>query len=92
MLSQEAKLKELVTRYSQFINFPIYLLTDKEVDVPIPAEELEAQKKETEEAKKDGERAGMTGRGERGRLDRLSVWVGRKQGQGGQAGTGLQRT
>lgn len=33
--AQEAKLKELVTKYSEFTNFPIYLLTEKEVDVPI---------------------------------------------------------
>jgi heat shock protein 90kDa beta len=32
---QESKLKELVSRYSEFINFPIYLLTEKEVEVPI---------------------------------------------------------
>lgn len=31
---EEAKLKELVARYSEFINFPIYLYASKEVDVP----------------------------------------------------------
>ena len=36
---QEAKLKELVGKYSQFINFPIYLYASKEVDVPLDDEE-----------------------------------------------------
>lgn len=31
---EETKLKELVARYSEFINFPIYLYASKEVDVP----------------------------------------------------------
>lgn len=31
---EEAKLKELVGKYSEFINFPIYLYASKEVDVP----------------------------------------------------------
>ena len=31
--AQEAKLKELVQKYSEFINFPIYLLTSKQVEV-----------------------------------------------------------
>lgn len=31
---EEAKLKELVARYSEFINFPIYLYASKEIDVP----------------------------------------------------------
>lgn len=32
---QETKLRDLVARYSEFIHFPIYLLTEKEVDVPV---------------------------------------------------------
>jgi hypothetical protein len=32
---EEAKLKELVGKYSEFINFPIFLLSEKEVEVPI---------------------------------------------------------
>lgn len=31
---EEAKVKELVARYSEFINFPIYLYASKDVDVP----------------------------------------------------------
>jgi heat shock protein 90kDa beta len=30
--AQEGRLKELVQKYSEFINFPIYLLTSKEVE------------------------------------------------------------
>eukprot|EP00898_Chlorokybus_atmophyticus_P002389 jgi/Chlat1/3150/Chrsp21S03368 len=37
----EEKLKELVSKYSEFINFPIYLLTTKEVDVEVPVEDGE---------------------------------------------------
>ncbi|KAE9617250.1 hypothetical protein Lal_00034824 [Lupinus albus] len=36
---EESKLKELVKRYSEFINFPIYIWASKEVDVEIPADE-----------------------------------------------------
>ncbi|XP_020203653.1 endoplasmin homolog isoform X1 [Cajanus cajan] len=36
---EESKLKELVKRYSEFINFPIYLWASKEVDVEVPADE-----------------------------------------------------
>ena len=35
----EAKLRELVKRYSEFINFPIYLYESKEIDVPLEDEE-----------------------------------------------------
>mmetsp|Transcript_14050 Transcript_14050/g.42403 ORF Transcript_14050/g.42403 Transcript_14050/m.42403 type:complete len:949 (-) Transcript_14050:289-3135(-) len=42
---QEGKLRDLVSQYSEFINFPIYLLTTKEVEkeVPLTEEELEQQ-------------------------------------------------
>ncbi|XP_021999771.1 endoplasmin homolog isoform X3 [Helianthus annuus] len=36
---EESKLKELVKKYSEFINFPIYLWATKEVDVEVPADE-----------------------------------------------------
>ncbi|KAE8659853.1 Endoplasmin-like protein [Hibiscus syriacus] len=35
---EEGKLKELVKRYSEFINFPIYIWASKEVDVEVPAD------------------------------------------------------
>lgn len=31
--------QELVKRYSEFINFPIYIWASKEVDVEVPADE-----------------------------------------------------
>ncbi|GIL68672.1 hypothetical protein Vafri_21916 [Volvox africanus] len=46
----EAKLKELVQRYSEFINFPIYLQTEKEVEVPVEEEAEEAKEDKEEEA------------------------------------------
>ncbi|CAK9155452.1 unnamed protein product [Ilex paraguariensis] len=39
---EENKLKELVKKYSEFINFPIYLWASKEVDVEVPADEDES--------------------------------------------------
>ncbi|XP_073223265.1 endoplasmin homolog isoform X1 [Cicer arietinum] len=39
---EEFKLKELVKRYSEFINFPIYIWASKEVDVEVPADEDES--------------------------------------------------
>ncbi|XAR64202.1 hypothetical protein NMG60_11024455 [Bertholletia excelsa] len=39
---EESKLKELVKKYSEFINFPIYLWASKEVDVEVPAEDDES--------------------------------------------------
>ncbi|OIV97455.1 hypothetical protein TanjilG_10979 [Lupinus angustifolius] len=36
---EESKLKELVKRYSEFINFPIYIWASKEVDVEVPADD-----------------------------------------------------
>ncbi|KXZ42735.1 hypothetical protein GPECTOR_121g435 [Gonium pectorale] len=51
----EAKLRELVQRYSEFINFPIYLQTEKEVDVPVEAEEAKEEEKEEEAAEEEEE-------------------------------------
>eukprot|EP00268_Persea_americana_P025144 TRINITY_DN244_c0_g1_i12.p1 TRINITY_DN244_c0_g1~~TRINITY_DN244_c0_g1_i12.p1 ORF type:complete len:817 (+),score=200.54 TRINITY_DN244_c0_g1_i12:69-2519(+) len=48
---QEDKLKELVKKYSEFINFPIYLWASKEVDVEVPADEDESgEEEETSES------------------------------------------
>ncbi|KAK9063923.1 hypothetical protein SSX86_017795 [Deinandra increscens subsp. villosa] len=58
---EESKLKELVKKYSEFINFPIYLWATKEVDVEVPAEEDDSSDDEekpaesTEEEKEDEE-------------------------------------
>jgi heat shock protein beta len=46
------KLKELVKKYSEFINFPILLKTTKEVEEEVPVEEDE-EKKDGDEEKKD---------------------------------------
>ncbi len=40
-------LQELVKKYSEFINFPIYLWSSKEVDVEVPVDEDEEADKET---------------------------------------------
>ncbi|XP_078448296.1 chaperone protein htpG family protein [Wolffia australiana] len=44
---EEAKLKELVKKYSEFINFPIHLWATKEIDVEVPADENESTEDET---------------------------------------------
>lgn len=49
---EEDTLKNLVKRYSEFINFPIYLLVTKTVDVEVPIEET-ADDKKAEEKKDD---------------------------------------
>ncbi|KAK6277939.1 hypothetical protein POUND7_018262 [Theobroma cacao] len=43
---EEGKLKELVKKYSEFINFPIYIWASREVDVEVPAEEDESSDEE----------------------------------------------
>jgi len=40
--AEPTKLRELVSKYSEFMNFPIYLQTEKEVDVPAE-EDVEAK-------------------------------------------------
>eukprot|EP00798_Chlamydomonas_sp_ICE-L_P027680 gene27680-7322_t len=50
--ADDSKLRELVSTYSEFINFPIFLLSEKEVDVPI---EEEADADESAETKDENE-------------------------------------
>ncbi|KAK4782224.1 hypothetical protein SAY86_016326 [Trapa natans] len=45
----ESKLKDLVKRYSEFINFPIHLWASKEVDVEVPAEDDESDEEDSSE-------------------------------------------
>lgn len=45
---EEDTIKQLIKKYSQFINFPIYMWTSKTVEEEVPVEE-EAPKKETPE-------------------------------------------
>ncbi|KAK9808251.1 hypothetical protein WJX73_003622 [Symbiochloris irregularis] len=49
----EAKLRELVSKYSEFIDFPIYLYASKEVDVPAGDEEEEEPAEADESADDD---------------------------------------
>ncbi|CAI9116978.1 OLC1v1018282C1 [Oldenlandia corymbosa var. corymbosa] len=46
----EFKLKDLVKKYSEFINFPIYLWASKEVDVEVPADDDESSDDEEEKS------------------------------------------
>lgn len=39
-------LQDLVKKYSEFINFPIYLWASKEIDVEVPADEDESTEEE----------------------------------------------
>jgi len=54
---EEDKLKELVGKYSEFINFPIYLWNSEEVEeeVPLSDEELAEQASKAEEEEEDVE-------------------------------------
>ncbi|CAH8391754.1 unnamed protein product [Eruca vesicaria subsp. sativa] len=45
---EESKLKDLVKRYSEFINFPIHLWASKEVENEVSVEEDESAEEETE--------------------------------------------
>ncbi|KAL5557863.1 hypothetical protein UlMin_034074 [Ulmus minor] len=47
---EESKLKDLVKRYSEFINFPIYLWASKEVDVEVPSDEEDTSEEESSES------------------------------------------
>ena len=50
--ASEEKLKTLIKKYSEFINFPIYLRVSKEVSKEVPVEEDEEEKKEEETTEK----------------------------------------
>ncbi|KAG6551890.1 hypothetical protein Mapa_006506 [Marchantia paleacea] len=57
---EEAKLKELVQKYSEFINFPIYMWASKEINKEVlddseTEEASEESAEETEEVDEDGE-------------------------------------
>ncbi|KAH6780204.1 Chaperone protein htpG family protein [Perilla frutescens var. hirtella] len=51
----EFKLKELVKKYSEFINFPIHLWASKEVDEEVPAEEDDTSDDEEEKSESKSE-------------------------------------
>ncbi|CAH1431040.1 unnamed protein product [Lactuca virosa] len=52
---EESKLKDLVKKYSEFINFPIYLWATKEVDVEVPADEDDSSDDEEKPESTDGD-------------------------------------
>ncbi|KAK3005847.1 hypothetical protein RJ639_017312, partial [Escallonia herrerae] len=54
----EIKLKDLVKKYSEFINFPIYLWASKEVDVEVPADEDESSDEEESSESSSSEEEG----------------------------------
>ena len=47
---EEDKLKELVGKYSEFINFPIYIWSSKEVSEEVPVEDEDAAEDDDEES------------------------------------------
>lgn len=47
--AQEWKLKQLVQKYSEFMNFPIYMREEKEVDVPVDDDEAADNEDEYED-------------------------------------------
>jgi heat shock protein beta len=49
------EIKKLVEKYSEFINYPIYLLTSKQVDKEVPDAEAEEKAEKEKAAKKEGE-------------------------------------
>ncbi|KAF6163997.1 hypothetical protein GIB67_028701 [Kingdonia uniflora] len=51
----ESKLKELVKKYSEFINFPISIWTSREVNVEVPADEDESTEEGTSESTSEEE-------------------------------------
>uniref|UniRef100_A0A2M4BEG8 Heat shock protein 83 n=1 Tax=Anopheles marajoara TaxID=58244 RepID=A0A2M4BEG8_9DIPT len=52
---EEDTVKQLIKKYSQFINFPIYMWTSKEVEEEVPVEEETTTEKPTKEDNADEE-------------------------------------
>ncbi|KAK2986674.1 hypothetical protein RJ640_020836 [Escallonia rubra] len=62
----EIKLKDLVKKYSEFINFPINLWASKEVDVEVPADEDESSDEEESSESSSSEEEGEDEDSEKG--------------------------
>lgn len=56
---EEAKIKELVKTYSEFIDFPIYLWTEKEVEKEVPVDDLDADESDSSDEDKDGSKGSV---------------------------------
>ncbi|CAM8912546.1 unnamed protein product [Rhodiola kirilowii] len=54
---EESKLKELVKKYSEFINFPIYIWASKEVETEVPADEDESSDETSDKEENEDEDA-----------------------------------
>ena len=52
---EERTLRDLVQKYSQFINFPIYLWTEKTVEEEVPLEEDEVPEKKEDDIEEDAQ-------------------------------------
>lgn len=54
---EERAVRELIKKYSQFINFPIYLWTEKTIEEEVPLEEEAPEKDKTEDPTEEDEDA-----------------------------------
>lgn len=54
---EDHKIREIITKYSQFINFPIYLWSSKTVKEEVPVEEAEAKETTTKAPSADNDDA-----------------------------------
>lgn len=59
---EEAKIKSIVTKHSQFIGYPIKLLVEKEREKEVSDDEAEPEEKKEEEEKKEGDEPKIEGK------------------------------
>lgn len=58
---EEAKIKSIVTKHSQFIGYPIKLVVEKEREKEVSDDEAEPEEKKEEEEKKEGDEPKLEG-------------------------------